>query len=217
MASQRDIYELLAAHQIGEDWPLKPVLESLHEWRSRFNHEFKLELSEYAIAIQMLSWRRLGQFREGHNGFGLKGEITIAHRHVSQNLSSDRWWRVLGTLLHEMLHGWQQAHGKPGSRNYHNLEFRRKASSLGLIVDTRGVTEYAPSSPFQTLIAAHGVKAPKLAAAVSSEKLGPARSKLRLWVCGCPVRLRVGVAVLQAQCLVCNQRFLPGEGADVDQ
>ncbi len=61
--------------------------------------------------------------RHGHNGFSLLGEIAINSPHLATQDS----WQVLETLFHELLHAWQQGHGRPGKRNYHNHELRGKA------------------------------------------------------------------------------------------
>jgi hypothetical protein len=39
---------------------------------------------------------------------------------------------VASTLVHEMAHLWQQEHGTPGRRGYHNEEWARKMDELGL-------------------------------------------------------------------------------------
>ena len=201
------IYEQLTDHQKNEEWSFQSVLKELHTWKERFDFEFKLEISEIAIAIDRLSHWRLGQFRYGHNGFGLKGEITISSLHIEDNLSSSCWWDVLGTLLHEQLHAWQQEHGKPGKGNYHNVEFRRKAKKYGLLIDHRGWTQYEPESLFFSLLERHGVTVPDLELPAPPAKRAAASPKLRLWMCGCPVRLRVAIPKLSARCLNCNQLF----------
>jgi len=39
---------------------------------------------------------------------------------------------IASTLVHEMVHIWQQQHGKPGSRGYHNKEWAAKMKEVGL-------------------------------------------------------------------------------------
>lgn len=201
------IYKQLTDHQKAETWSFQSVLKDLHAWKERFDFEFKLEVPEIAIAIDRLSYWRLGQFRYGHNGFGLKGEITISSLHIESNRSLCRWYNVLGTLFHEQLHAWQQEHGKPGKSNYHNVEFRRKAKRYGLIIDHCGRTQYEPESLFFSLLKEQGVTVPDLALPTPLAKRAAASSKLRLWMCGCPVRLRVATPKLSARCLNCNQLF----------
>ena len=141
-------------------------------------------------------------FAYGHNGFGLKGEIIINRSHLK-----GEFWEVLGTLLHELLHGWQQAHGKPGRGNYHNKEFRDKAASYGLLIDHRGVTQYVPESRFFELLKRHGIRPPELSQPTVTGRVA-GRSKLRKWSCGC-TNVRVGVRTFSARCLLCNRVFEP--------
>src|ERR1700722_3194587 len=39
---------------------------------------------------------------------------------------------ILSTLAHEMVHVWQQTHGKPGRRGWHNKEWAAKMKQIGL-------------------------------------------------------------------------------------
>lgn len=66
--------------------------------------------------------RTLGSYRAA-NGFGLDDEVVLNTRHLDRPMAE-----VLRTLLHEMLHQWQQRLGTPGKNNYHNQEYRDKAS-----------------------------------------------------------------------------------------
>jgi SprT-like family len=40
--------------------------------------------------------------------------------------------QITSTLVHEMVHCWQQQYGKPGSRGYHNKEWAQKMKLVGL-------------------------------------------------------------------------------------
>jgi hypothetical protein len=40
--------------------------------------------------------------------------------------------QITSTLVHEMAHVWQQQHGKPGSRGYHNKQWAAKMKAIGL-------------------------------------------------------------------------------------
>lgn len=195
------IYPLLADHQRNERWPKQNLFAVLLEWMVRFNIAFKLNIPEIALCIDRLRITRYGHFRYGHNGFGLKGEIAINERYLSDQRPS---WQILGTLLHELLHAWQQEHGTPGRGNYHNAEFREKALQLGLIIDRRGVTQYAETSPFKDLLAEHGVDISELPRPVMRQA---GESKLKKWVCGCGFGVRVAVADFRARCLECGQVF----------
>ena len=120
--SQGVIYRELASHQITEKWHGRELLVFLQEWAERFIVEFNLDVPHVALCVDNLPAHVGGHFRYGHNGFGLKGEIALNSRYLGLPP-----YEVLGTLLHELLHGWQDAHGTPGKRNYHNRQFRTKA------------------------------------------------------------------------------------------
>lgn len=199
----KGVYQVLAQHQVTETWDMRELLTELHRWAAIFNATFSLNVPAYALCIDWLSRRRLGHFRPGHNAFGLEGEIAINRRH----LAGREFWQVLGTLLHELLHAWQEVHGKPGKNNYHNKQFRDKAQSYGLIIDEVGHTQYEPKSAFFELLENYGVQIPAVpgpAVAVKREK-----SKLKLWWCGC-TRVRVAVNHFHAVCLNsdCGGKFV---------
>jgi hypothetical protein len=160
------------------------------------------------LCAQALPLSRLGRFRGGHNGFGLKGEIAI-NRRCASDLPV---WELLGELLRELLHAWQAARGTAGRGNYPNRELRQKAAGLGLIIDRRGRMGYSAAGPFKDLLRRHGV-------AVAEGEIGPRRrrkgdSKLKKWTCGC-TNVWCAVSNVQAQCLKCGQVFGRAEtGAD---
>ena len=45
---------------------------------------------------------------------------------------------ILSTLVHEMVHVWQQEYGNPGRGRYHNREWARKMHSIGLMPSNTG-------------------------------------------------------------------------------
>lgn len=47
--------------------------------------------------------------------------------------------QVCQTLVHEQVHGWQQAHGKPAARGYHDKEWAAKMKSIGLQPSSTGM------------------------------------------------------------------------------
>lgn len=204
-AAPRKIYPVLAQHQRDEEWNGREIVAVLQLWAERFIVEFKLDIAKVVLCVDRLSAKRYGHFRYGHNGFGLKGEIAINSRYL---LGARPAWQILGTLLHELLHGWQQAHGHPSRGNHHNAEFRDKARGLGLIVDRRGVTGYAAQSPFKDLLRRFGIVVPdeEVLPVVERE---PGRSKLNRWACGC-TNVWVAVPHFHARCLDCGSEFVRG-------
>lgn len=195
------IYQGLALHQRSEAWFGQNLSVALQEWIVRFIAEFKLDIREVALRIDVLPCSRLGHFRVGHNGFGLKGEIALNSRY----LETRPLWQILGTLLHELLHAWQHAHGNPSRKDHHNEEFRQKAAECGLNIDRQGVTGYAADSPFKTLLREYGVAVPADEYIPTGERL-KGKSKLKKWSCGC-TNIRCAVADFRAQCLKCGNAF----------
>ncbi len=201
-AATQTIYAALAKHQRDESWHRQEMVAGLQTWAARFIVEFKLDIDNIALCIDRLPSGRYGHFRRGHNGFGLKNEIAINARYLG---GERQVWEVLGTLLHELLHAWQETHGTPGKRNHHNAEFQDKARALGLNIDRRGLTGYAADSPFKELLRKWGVSVP-------NHETKPAAvrprgdSKLKKWSCGCTTA-RVAVADFRARCLKCGNEF----------
>ncbi len=197
---EKNIYDALAIHQTTEKWDFRDILKELHHWVEIFDLEFKLEIQELSLSIDWLHSNVLGHFREGHNGFGLCGEVAINRRYLKRE-----FWQVLGTLLHELLHCWQQKYGKAGKRNYHNKELIDKAKSYGLIINSKGITQYEPNSPFFKLLQQYGIN---VVNSTSIENFSKPKgfSKLKKWSCGC-TNVRVAVADFQAQCLRCGNKF----------
>jgi hypothetical protein len=198
------VYDVLAHHQILESWGHRELAIELHRWVAIFEEEFQLGIPEISLGVDRLRITRLGHFHPGHNGLGLKGEIVVNELYIGERAE----WETLGTLLHEMLHAWQQAHGQPGKRNYHNKQFREKARTLGLLIDERGYTEYVPDSPFTRLLDRHGVVASLDEPALRKKKSrrGDAEVTLKRWFCGC-TNVRVAVRSFRARCLNCGNEF----------
>jgi hypothetical protein len=197
------IYDALARHQQRpEGWEYSALFSELHRWAEIFNTEFKLEIPEWSLCVERLRRTRLGQFRYGTNGLGLRGEITFNAIY----LATREGWEVLGTLLHELLHGWQQAHGMPGKRNYHNKEFRDNARTFGLIIDEHGITQYENESAFTRLLAQHGVYVPDLPRVTLATRQAGS-SKLKKHSCGC-TNIWVGTSRFAGTCRLCGNEFV---------
>ncbi len=193
-----------------QDWEHAAVVKLLHEWAGRFIDRFGLDVLVPAIAVERLRRPRLGQYRLGRNQFGLFDEIVVDERHAT----TSPFWRVLGTLLHELLHG-QQFHdhdrdpeGCGGKGTFHNKEYREMAAGMGLEVSEKGVTSYPPGeTAFRTLLKEHKVDTSEEESGLLPE---PPRTKLRLWECRCviPVKLRIGRSDVHVRCLDCNANFV---------
>lgn len=217
-AATQTIYFALAKHQRDEAWAGQEMISGLQSWAARFIVEFRLDIGDIALCVDRLPSGQYGHFRQGHNGFGLRGEIAINARYLS---GQRQVWEVLGTLLHELLHAWQEVHGTPGKRNHHNAEIQAKARELGLNIDRRGVTGYAADSPFKDLLRKCGVSVPEYEVKPPTER-PRGDSKMKKWTCGCTTA-RVAVADFRARCLKCGNEFkrdgsaTPAEGNAVER
>jgi hypothetical protein len=102
---------------------------------------------------------------------------------------------ICSTLVHEQCHVWQQAHGKPSSRGYHNKQWAAKMKAVGLQPSSTGavggretgqrVTHYiVPGGPFTkafTKLAASGWKLNLQSAHRSGQQKGPSsKTKIHL-------------------------------------
>jgi hypothetical protein len=216
---KQGIYPQLVLHQCNEEWHGRGLFNWLHEWAVRFNVQFNLNVPQITLGIEVLRADVGAHFRLGHNAFGLKGEIILNALYLDR----PQWW-LLGVLLHEELHGWQQAYGTIDARNpnYHNREYRDKAKEIGLSVDRYGRQTYLVESKFFDLLRQHGVDlsdavidegevesaqdSNSRAAVKRAPALARGNSKLKKWSCDC-TNVRVGVADFHAQCLNCGQVF----------
>jgi hypothetical protein len=196
------IYGRLASHQVSEEWAGKETMAFLQGWAEKFIVEFKLDIPSFTLRVDKLPANCYGQFRYGHNGLGLRREIAINAIYLTGKRPA---YSVLATLLHELLHAWQETHGTPGDRNHHNREFRDKAAEVGLIVDENGVTGLAGESRFKELLMDSGIVVPvEEIPPVPRKERGD--SKLKKWTCGC-TNVRVAVKEFRARCLACGNEF----------
>lgn len=209
--SPESINKELMHHQIStEDWGHNSLVKDLHLWAERFIFEFKLKTTTPAIMIDDINHNWYGRYTHGRNGFGLRNEIAINEIYLHQQ----EYWKILGALLHELLHAEQEQTGKPGSRNYHTKPFRDRAETYGLIVSPSGYTQYSPApSPFWDLLEKYGIKSEGYlppSQAIPESPVKTSKSKLKLWICQCkpqPVHVRVAIRDFQAKCLKCGQMF----------
>jgi hypothetical protein len=115
----------------------EPLAKKLGEWHARLNAEyFGGTLRAVPIRVSRRMKSRLGHYssgervdgwtggREGQTAKGL-GEIAISWRHVRRH----RWDEVVHTLIHEMVHQWQDENGLPID---HGPRFRAKARDVGI-------------------------------------------------------------------------------------
>lgn len=102
-----------------------PFVERLAAAFERYNAElFDGELRPVMIRVSRRMKNRLGHYMAATPS-GLPAEIAISRRHIRR----DTWDEVLHTLVHEMVHQWQDERHLPID---HGAAFRRKAREVGI-------------------------------------------------------------------------------------
>lgn len=207
--NNRNINDLILHHENStEKWEYFEMVKVLTVWIERFNFEFKLKITTPCLVIDKKSSRYYGRYRYGFNGIGTKHEITINARHLSRPL-----FDILDTLLHEMLHQWQDMYGKPGRSNYHNNEFIEKALSIGISSDSWGHSlGIVKDGLFEKMLIKYGINTegiqyynPQFPQKVQDISQG--KSKLKKWTCGCQ-NAWIGKSDFEAKCKICGNTFV---------
>jgi hypothetical protein len=103
------------------DEPLADELRRLHAVYNR--DQFEGKLSDVSIRVSRRMKSRLGHYTKADE-FG-PAEIAISRRHIKR----DGWNEASHTLLHEMVHQWQDEHGLGLN---HGSDFRAKARAIGI-------------------------------------------------------------------------------------
>lgn len=193
-----------------KDWELWEKAQELYSWYDLFNKEF----FESGLGVAVLSFdtvriNTLGHYVIGRNGIGIEHNINLNFLHLDCEK-----WRLLRTLLHEMIHQYQIAFGlkdRTCQGNYHNKAFRAKAISLGIPCDFQGHSIEPPTDPFVAFLKQHGVEVDFTCKVSEHELLGIGRSTLDKFSCQCnpPINVRVADHRFSAKCNHCGQDFKP--------
>jgi len=100
------------------------IAAKLGEWHARYNAErFHGELKRVAVRVSRRMRARLGHYAPAQAG--RPAEIAISRRHLRRHGFAEG----LETLLHEMVHQWQDEQGHPLG---HDRRFREKARAAGI-------------------------------------------------------------------------------------
>jgi len=103
----------------------EPLALKFGEWHERFNEEhFGGALKTVPVRVSRRMRSRLGHYSAAEPG-GSGAEIAISRRHLRRH----GWHEALETLLHEMVHQWQDENGLPID---HGRRFRDKARAVGI-------------------------------------------------------------------------------------
>jgi hypothetical protein len=113
------------------------VAEKLVAWHERYNaRHFHGRLRHVPIRVSRRMKSRLGHYTAGAAGVE-PAEIAISRAHLRKH----GWEEVLHTLLHEMVHQWQD---ESGHTIDHGATFRAKARELGIAPYARRVLATRP-------------------------------------------------------------------------
>jgi hypothetical protein len=102
----------------------EPLAAALAEWHHRYNERyFEARLHRAAIRVSRRMRSRLGHYTAATPGEPAEIAISLAH------LRKHGWEEALHTLLHEMVHQWQD---EVGHTIDHGATFRAKAREVGI-------------------------------------------------------------------------------------
>jgi hypothetical protein len=211
ITNEENLNTVIREHEtMTADWNYHELAQELYKWFDLFNAEFfDGQLPTCFLQIDPTRPSRLGHYRRGRNGVGARHEINLN----SQHLEDRSLYKVLGTLLHEMTHEWEELFGKPGHRNYHTKVFTQRCAAMG-IPCTGGYRSYTTgyTDPFLTLLKRNGVDVEKQAITTAEPEptiRNQGRSTLKLWMCEC-TRIRAAVEI-KAWCMRCDRPFVKME------
>jgi hypothetical protein len=115
----------------------EPAAARLSEWHARYNAEhFGGGLKAVPVRVSRRMRSRLGHYTAAKDGEG--AEIAISWRHLRRH----GWDEALHTLLHEMVHQWQDETGLPLD---HGRRFRAKAREIGIEASAKRAVTRPPS------------------------------------------------------------------------
>ena len=107
-----------------------PLTKRLTEWHRRYNdRHFDGTLKPIAVRVSRRMRARLGHYMSASPS-GEPSEIVVSRRHIRRH----GWEEALHTLLHEMVHQWQDETGHPID---HGRVFRAKAHDVGVAPSAR--------------------------------------------------------------------------------
>jgi hypothetical protein len=118
----------------------EPLRRTLVEWHARFNERhFEGRLRSIPIRVSRRLKSRLGHYT-AHTPVGDPAEIVVSHAHIRRH----GWDEALHTLLHEMVHQWQD---EVGHAIDHGATFRAKAREVGITPAARRTVAPRPQRP----------------------------------------------------------------------
>lgn len=123
-----------------------PTPQQIAAFQAMFDH-YNAELFDDALPQVILNFSRkakaLGFFapERWQRASGEESDASQSIHEISINpsyLKRAEPKEIAQTLVHEMVHLWQQEHGSPGRRGYHNREWADKMEAVGLMPSSTG-------------------------------------------------------------------------------
>ena len=155
-AERRDAQRIIVAHPVRSPRPAARRERTHHgdvefaaqltAWHARYNAQhFQGRLKPIEIRVSRRMKTRLGHYTAATTG-GETAEIAISLAHLRKH----GWQETLHTLLHEMVHQWQD---ETGHTIDHAATFRAKARAVGIAPYARRVLASRPGTAdgFKTL------------------------------------------------------------------
>lgn len=183
------------------DWKHSERARELYNFFEIFNQEF----FEGRLPTPVVSFRhdrvtRLGSYYTGRNEFAVKDQINLNSQHLERPK-----YQALATLLHEMIHEWQDYSGKHSSGYYHNKQFQTKSRELGIPCNAKGQTT-GITDPFVEVCRRYGIEVSEQAIKEFKPiERSRGTSKLRKYSCGCT---NIWAATrVHAMCKLCGGEF----------
>lgn len=237
-------------HNVAEanDWEVRDLTLELYKWYDIFNVRLFADepLRRPILGFDELNIRTLAQFYVTRNQLGLYNVINLNFKHISLDGSSATWlhgtWAFLETLLHEMLHSWQDTYGlhKPSKivikqKKGHNREYIAKAESFGLHVQPEdGWHTDIATGLFAELMTEYNITPLTDVPPAQEDDKGnywkrgkprkwSYRQKINKWLCPtCGETVRTKKSFPGCICLMCNEAYInisprdddAGDGAD---
>ncbi len=107
-----------------------PLVRELVRWHEAYNREhFASQLGTVTLRVSRRMKSRLGHYSAARAADD-RAEIVISRRHIRRH----GWPEALHTLLHEMVHQWQDEHGHIID---HGPVFRARARAVGITPSAR--------------------------------------------------------------------------------
>jgi len=203
--------------------PVPPTLEQFSKYQKAWEW-FNAELFSGTLKPCLLNFSR----HRGTLGFftpirWCRGDVAVHEISLNPDSLNRELEAVMSTLVHEMAHQWQQDHGSPPRRCYHNREWAEKMVEVGLIPSNTGqpggrptgqrMTHYIdPNGRFLDALKRMPTEyvLPWVSAGPSeaNKPKNPQPTKFKFLCPSCLTVITAKVETLNVTCEDCQERFL---------